>query len=132
MEQITKALELVEKGEASALEAYISIHRQLKQSEGSLERLKELALEEAAKHGQKEFTAHGALIRLQDGRRKFDYKGIKEWSDLKAKMKAIEEQAQLDYRQYENGSRLMATQDGEEVTLPQVTYGKPVIAIKHI
>ena len=68
-------------GQANALEVYIELKRSEKEIKNALNKIKDLAIEEAEKHGEKVFDYHGVEITMKSGGGRWEYKHLDWWSD---------------------------------------------------
>ena len=117
-------------GNESPFRAFGELSAFMEEVKESLEIVKEAAVAEAEKE-DKQFFADGFYFEKRNGRRMYDFKHIPEWTAEKEKLSSIEKRykALLDAYDKFDGVQ-MATQDGEEIILPKVTYGKDILIIK--
>ncbi len=121
-------LQSVEEGTLSPLVAYAKLKDIEKQLKGAFASVQQDAVEDAEKYGSKNFKAHGYKFELRNGPRRWDFKGVPEWATAKEGLAQIEAKSKAAYASYEQGL-MSATSDGEEVTLPKVTFAASSIVV---
>jgi len=117
-------------GAIDPLAAFITLSRIEKMAADLKGQLKEQAMTEAAKWSEKTFHYFGCEIQKKAAAGRWDYKSIREWSEAKAALSAIEERAKAAYLQATKFGATTVTADGEEVELPTYTAGGETLAIK--
>jgi len=130
LDSIKQLVQDVIDGNESALKAFAIIKKQSKQIDVCLKAVEKVALEEAQTY-EKNFELHGFEFEQRNGSRRFDFKGIAEWTAKKAELSAIEDRARAAYSAYEQKLNT-ADQDGEVVELPVVTYSKASLIVKAV
>jgi len=116
-------------GEESPLKAYAIMALLKKDLDKSLKEIKEVAIEEAARHGAKTFEDHGFKFELRAGKTTYSYKHIEAWKNTKEELVSIEAKAKQALASSKNGLQV-ASEDGEEVELPEVTYAADSLIVK--
>jgi hypothetical protein len=89
----------------------------------------EIALKEAEKYSEKTFEHQGVKVEKRNGSRLWNFKGIQEWNDLNESRKSKEELYKSAFDNYAKGVQ-MVDENGEQVPIPVVTYGKDVLVLK--
>lgn len=131
-DQLMSIIGGVEDGNVSVLDGLIEVKQHQEHLENSLELVKaykdqnfDMIEAEAKEH---EGLYRGFEVGVRNGGRYFTYKRIKKWQEIEAEKKRIEEQAKQAFLNKEKGL-LTATQDGEEIELPEVNYRKSSVIV---
>jgi len=95
------------------------------------EQAKELAMEAASNYPNGKGEQDGVAFITVKGRKIIDYKGVGQWDNAKANVKAIEDLHKAAYEGYQKGNRLV-DEDGVFVDIPNVTYVKDHIRIEEV
>ena len=119
-----------QEGKVDALAFYITLNRIERYLAAVKEEVKEHAITQADLWNEKSFSYFGATIEKKAAAGRWDYKGIKAWTEAKANLTAIEERAKAAYQAAQKFGMQTATADGEEIELPTYTAGSDIIAIK--
>lgn len=132
-DEMMNTIHRAKEGEITTLDALIYLEKERKNLENSLaivksfkdEQLENISNEASDyKDGYK-----GFMIEVRNGGRTFKYNHIKEWQQAEASKKVIEEKSKQAFISKEKGL-LMATEDGEEIELPEITYRKSSVILK--
>lgn len=92
--------------------------------------IKEVAIEEAQKYDKK-FYADGYDVERREGGRMWNFKHIPEWSDAKEHLSTVEAKYKALADAYGKFKGVqVATEDGEEIILPEITYRKDSLILK--
>ena len=121
MNEITQ---LVLNGEKDALLAYIELKSIEKEVKASLEKIKDLAIAEAEKFGEKSFKAFGAKVELRNSAGRWDFKHL-EWY---RHGKHQEDLAKESFNANKKGMTY-SNEDGEVIEPAKFNPGKLTIAI---
>lgn len=106
-------------GEINELEAYIECTKVKNSAESAMKNLKQYALSEFEKYGEKTVNEFDCQIqKSQSGR--YSYKHIQEWTESSGRSKAIEKQAQEAYKQSLKGIELI-DENGEIIQPAEYT-----------
>lgn len=119
----------VENGERDALAAYAEIKKLEKEFASAKKQVEDLALDEAIKFGEKSFEHQGFKFEIRKGATRYSYKNISIWRDKNKELKEIESRAKAAFLAKQKGM-LTATDDGEEIELPEVNYSKDSLIVK--
>jgi hypothetical protein len=119
----------VEKGQTSALIAYAQIKRVADEYASAIKQIEEPAMEEAHNFGEKSFETQGFKFEIRNGAKRFDYSGIDEWKDQRDALKETEERYKAAFVARQKGL-LTASQDGEELQLPELKISKDSLVLK--
>lgn len=117
-------------GMTDPLAAYAELAQIEKAAKEAREQIKELALEEAAKYAERSIPIAGVIVEKKAAAGRWDFKGIREWSEAKANLTAIEERAKAAYQAAQKFGAITATEDGEVVELPTYQAGGDTLAVK--
>lgn len=106
----------VHNGEADPAETYAYLYNLREALEECLAAVKEVAVNEVAKYGTEGFTAHGLKLTTKSAAGRWSYKGVAAHAELAAKLKGIEQMAQVAWRH--GGS----VADADGVLIEPATY----------
>jgi hypothetical protein len=120
----------VERGEADPLTAFAELAKIEKVAKEAKEQIKEQAIAEAAKYAERAIPIAGVIVEKKAAAGKWDFKGIRAWSEAKANLAAIEERAKAAYQAAQKFGAITATEDGEVLELPTYQSGGETLAIK--
>ena len=124
-----------EEGELSNLGVLIEMRKHREEFEKGLELIKdfeETKINEIANEASQYPDGYrGFEIKMVNGRKTFNYKGIPAWIEAEENKKKIEEQYRLMFEAKAKGlPHANVSEDGEELPLPEVNYGKSYLAVK--
>ena len=124
-----------EEGELSNLDALIEMRKHREEFEKGLALIKdfeETKINEIANEASQYPDGYRGLeIKMVNGRKTFNYKGIPAWIEAEENKKKIEEQYRLMFEAKAKGlPHANVSEDGEELLLPEVNYGKSYLAVK--
>lgn len=121
-------------GNVGHLDTFIFLENERKQLELSLALIKdykdsnlELIEKEASEYGKEGYK--GYKVEVRTGGRMYDYKHIPEWQIRKESLSECEERHKQAFIAKEKGL-LTASEDGEEIVMPEVSYRKSSIILK--
>lgn len=132
-DEMMNTVRLAKDGKITTLDALIYLEKERKNLENSLaivksfkdEQLENISNEASDyKDGYK-----GFMIEVRNGGKTYKYNHIKEWQEAEASKKAVEEKSKQAFISKEKGL-LTATEDGEEIELPIITYRKSSVILK--
>ena len=123
-------VDAVETGAVRPLEVFAELSKIEKLAKEAKEQVRGAALAEAAYYPEKQIPIAGVIVEKKAAAGRWDFKGIRAWSETKERLAAIEEQAKAAYQASQKFSSHMATADGEEVELPIYTAGGETLAVK--
>lgn len=130
-DQLLQLAEDVQNGNSNALEQYIVLKRLENDFKSVMAIVRDLAIDEADKYGEKTFEAFGAEITKKSDPGRWNYKEIPQWADKKEQLKDIEELAKQSYNQkVKSTGVVIVDEDGIEIEAAQYTDGKSNISIK--
>ena len=130
IQKVDELAEAWRSGAVDALAFYITLNRLEKAISELKDEVKPYAIEQSMQWHEKQFSYFGATIEKKSAAGRWDYKGIRAWSEAKANLQAIEERAKASYQAAQKFGMQTATADGEEIELPTYTAGSDIIAIK--
>lgn len=124
-----------EEGELSNLDVLIEMRKHREEFEKGLALIKdfeETKINEIANEASQYPDGYrGFEIKMVNGRKTFNYKGIPAWIEAEENKKNIEEQYRLMFEAKAKGlPHANVSEDGEELPLPEVNYGKSYLAVK--
>lgn len=128
--ELTRLYQTWEGGHIDALAAYIAFDLIAKAAEDFKNLLKDNALAEADKWGEKTFSYMGVEVQKKAGPGRWDFKGVKAWAEAKANLSAIEEAAKAAALMQTKFGAQAVTEDGELIEGARYTAGKDTLAIK--
>jgi hypothetical protein len=122
-------------GNLSLEDTLISLETERNVLEAVLEKIKNFKQEYSGeiadlakeyKEGYKGFT-----FEVRNGARRFSYKGIPEWEDASKTVKDVEGKYKSMFEAKLKGNpHANISEDGEELPLPEVSYGAPSVIVK--
>lgn len=130
MERLEELANAWREGSIDALATFITLNRIAKMLDSLKDEVKPYAIDQAGQWHEKTFSYFGATIEKKSAAGRWDYKGIRAWTEAKANLQAIEERAKAAYQASQKFGMQTATQDGEEIELPAYVSGGEIIAIK--
>jgi hypothetical protein len=110
-------------GLAHPLHTYIQLKKLEKSLKKAIENIQEIAIDEGLKYNQKSFSAFGAKIEMKSAPARWDYSKCIQVQHLSAKLKTMQELAQLAT------STEMYDEDGMQIEPAKKIDGKQSIAI---
>jgi len=133
-DQYMNAVNDAEIGNVGHLDTFIFLEEERKLLEQSLAIIKsykdenlDLIEKEANEYGKEGYK--GYKVEVRNGGRLFDYKHIPEWQERKESLSECEEKHKQAFIAKEKGL-LTASEDGEEIVMPEVSYRKSSIILK--
>lgn len=115
-------------GELDPIKVYGEISVLIKHLKKCQDQTKGAAIDEAEKH-EKAFESNGFKFERKQGGKAYSFKHIPKWVELNDEVKKFEEQSKQAYASFQKGIQ-SATQDGEEIILPEVTYRADSLSVK--
>lgn len=116
-------------GNMDALAFYITLTRLSRHIDGLKDIVKPSAIQEADKWAEKSFSYFGHTVEKKASPGRWDFKGVKAWTEAKANLSAIEEKAKAVYKMQQFNSQAVS-EDGEVLEGATFTQGSDIIAIK--
>lgn len=122
-------------GELSNLDALIEMRKHREEFEKGLALIKDFednkVNEIANEASQYPEGYRGFEIKMVNGRKTFNFKGVPAWVEAEEHKKNIEEQYRLMFEAKAKGlPHANISEDGEELPLPEVNYGKSYLTVK--
>lgn len=122
-------------GELTNLDALIEMRKHREEFEKGLALIKdfeETKISEIANEASQYPEGYrGFEIKMVNGRKTFNYKGVPAWVEAEENKKNIEEQYRLMFEAKSKGlSYANISEDGEELPLPEISYGKSYLIVK--
>ena len=132
-EQLTAVVESVEDGHTDAIDAYHHLTQLSKLAKECADQIRDQAITEAEKYGEKTFERQGLKVTVNSGRKSFDFKGCPSWIEVKDKLSERENRLKSNWEfAQKNPGAMAADADGVEIELPKVSYSKQSLTIKEI
>lgn len=119
----------VERGSRNALLAYAEMKKFADIATQAVKQIEPIAMEEAINFGEKEFETHGFNFQIRNGATRYSYKHIPEWQKAQEGLKEVEERYKAAFVARQKGL-LTASEDGEEMILPEVNRSKDSLIVK--
>lgn len=119
----------VERGSRNALLAYAEMKKFADIASQAVKQIEAIAMEEAINFGEKEFETHGFKFQIRNGATRYSYKHIPEWQTAQEGLKEVEERYKAAFVARQKGL-LTASEDGEEMILPEVNRSKDSLIVK--
>jgi len=121
-------------GNVGHLDTFIFLENERKHLEASLSIIKSykdeninLIGKEAEEYGKEGYK--GYKVEIRNGGMEFNYKNIPEWQQLKESLSECEEKHKQAFIAKQKGL-LTASEDGEEIVMPEISYRKSSIILK--
>ncbi len=134
---ITEIINKYDQGDISLEDAIVEAEQIRKQLEAELDFLKDfkyrhsVSIERLSKElpdGHK-----GFLFEVRKGRVTYDFKGVKQWEFFNKQKQDYETKLKTILKAKINGAiHANVTEDGEEIELPKIKYGKSSVVLKQI
>jgi hypothetical protein len=137
MEIINQTQEIIEKvkeGLITEIDALVELRKIKSQAEialASIKSFEEENLDTIANQASEYMNSYGGYnIIMVQGRKTYDYSKIEEYKEAKYHLKSVEEKykAMLDAK-LKGAVHANVTEDGEELTLPEINYGKGYLRV---
>ena len=121
-------------GELSNLDALIEMRKHREEFEKGLALIKDFEdtrINEIANEASQYPDGYrGFEVKMVNGRKTFNYKGVPAWVEAEENKKNIEEQYRLMFEAKAKGlPHANISEDGEELPLPEVNYGKSYLTV---
>jgi len=135
LQEVEQIILKVELGEISILPALIELEQTKKHLDNILDKIKNFKydnlhnIEISSKEYDNKFG--GYKIEVRSGGRMYSFKKIKEWITYNKALKDCEDRSKQALLAMEKGIQV-ASQDGEEIELPEVTYRKSSVILKKV
>ena len=127
--ELAHILTEIEEGNQRALPIYADLNMLIKLMTEAKKQVEPYATNEAMDYAGNSFEENGIEFTKKNGSTSFNYKNISEWAQLEAKKKVIELKAKQAYLSIQKGI-MVADENGEEITLPEVKYSKGSLIVK--
>lgn len=122
-------------GELSNLDALIKMRKHKEEFEKGLALIKDFEEnkinEIATEAEQYNGVYQGFEIKMVNGRKSYNFKNIPEWNEAEETKKKVEEKYKMIFEAKAKGlDYANISNDGEELPLPEVSYGKSYLSVK--
>lgn len=136
-DHLMNTIHQVKEGELSNLDAVIQLRENRKSLEDAISIIKEYENENldqiAAEASEHKEGYKGYQFEFRNGRKMYSFKGIPDWEEAEKTKKEVEKKYKLMLEAKINGSvHANVTEDGEELPLPEISYGKSSLVVKPI
>ena len=127
--EIVHLLNQVEEGNINALSVYAIFKQSKDLIEEALKQIEPSVQREAELYSEKTFTESGFTFEKRNGATRYSYNHIPEILEVKKELKDLEAKYKHAFLSKQKGL-LAATEDGEELIMPKVTYSKDSVIVK--
>ena len=121
----------VEVGNINALDAFAIFKKMEAMFNDAKKSIDSLAIDEAETFGESTFSHNGQKYEVRNGATRYSFKGIQEWEEKNAELKAIEEKYKQAYKNFKIGLSALDEITGELIDLPTVTQSKSSLIVKN-
>ena len=121
----------VEIGNINALDAFAVFKKMEALFNEAKKSIDSLAIDEAETFGESTFSHNGQKYEVRNGATRYSFKGIQEWEEKNAELKAIEEKYKQAYKNFKIGLSALDEITGELIDLPTVTQSKSSLIVKN-
>lgn len=135
-DEIMQTIGRAEDGNMTHLDAVLELRGKRSMLEDAIGMIKQFEddqqdqIQREAEQYQNEYK--GYKFEFRSGRQSFVFKGIPQWEKLEAAKKAFEDQGKAAFKLYQKTGSKPITEDGEELPLPEVKYGKGYMVVKEL
>lgn len=127
--EINEIVKGVKEGNRKALIAYAELKHLSDIATEALKEVKDLALQETELYPEKKFDLDGFTFERRNGATRYSYSHIPKWQEKQKELKDIEAEAKQAFLASQKGM-LVATEDGEEIILPEPIYSQDSLIVK--
>ena len=127
--EIVHLLTQVEEGNINALAVYAIFKHSKDLIEEAIKQIEPSVQREAELYSEKSFQESGFTFEKRNGATRYSYNHIPEIQGLKKELKDLEAKYKHAFLSKQRGL-LAATEDGEELILPKVSYSKDSLIVK--
>lgn len=121
----------VEDGVENPFKAKAILEELQKEVKECLDQIKPIVIDEASKYSSGD-EVQGFKIEKRNGKKTYNFKGIKEWEDANKTKLEVEDIYKQYYSLYEKGKLVADGDTGEIPQLPEVKYSDEVIVVKNL
>ena len=121
----------VEVGNINPLDAFAIFKKMEALFNEAKKSIDSLAIDEAETFGESTFSHNGQKYEVRNGATRYSFKGIQEWEEKNAELKAIEEKYKQAYKNFKIGLSALDEITGELIDLPTVTQSKSSLIVKN-
>lgn len=129
-EEVAHLLTEVEEGNKDALTTYANFKRCKDLFDAAAKQIENIALEEAENWSERIFTEAGFTFEKRNGATRYSFDHITKVKELNQELKQVKEKAKQAFLAKQKGM-LVASEDGEEIELPKVSYSKDCLIVKN-
>ena len=128
-DEVAHLLTEVEEGNINALEVYANFKRSKDLIDEAIKQVEPSAHREADLYSEKSFTQSGFIFEKRNGATRYSFNHIPEIVELKQQLKFAESKYKHAFLSQQKGL-LTASEDGEEMIMPKVSYSKDSLIVK--
>ena len=128
-DEVAHLLTEVEEGNINALEVYANFKRSKDLIDEAIKQVEPSAQREAELYSEKSFTQSGFIFEKRNGATRYSFNHIPEIVELKQQLKFAESKYKHAFLSQQKGL-LTASEDGEEMIMPKVSYSKDSLIVK--
>jgi len=130
-DEVAHLLTEVEEGNINALEVYANFKRSKDLIDEAIKQVEPSAHREADLYSEKSFTQSGFIFEKRNGATRYSFNHIPEIVELKQQLKFAESKYKHAFLSQQKGL-LTASEDGEEMIMPKVSYSKDSLIVKNV
>lgn len=128
-QELAEILDKVEDGRENALLAYARIKALKELYQQAEKQILDYALSEAELHPGNTFELNGFEFTKRNGSKRFSFSHIPEVEEVENNLKVLKEKYKQAFISKQKGL-MIASEDGEELILPKISYTKDVLIVK--
>ena len=129
--EVAHLLTEVEEGNLNALDVYAMLKQSKNLFDESIRQIEPLAQSFAELYTEKTFNQSGYTFEKRNGSTRYSYNHIPEIFELKQQLKYAEAKYKHAFLSKQKGL-LTASEDGEELVMPKVSYTKDSLIVKNL
>ncbi len=129
--EIANLVTLAEEGEINPLNVYATLKQLKDLTELAIKQVEPLAKNSSEMYPERTFEHEGFIFEKRTGATRYSFNHIPEIFELKQQLKFAEAKYKHAYLSKEKGL-LTASEDGEELVLPKVSYSKDSLIVKKV
>ena len=130
-DEVAHLLTEVEEGNINALEVYANFKRSKDLIDEAIKQVEPSAHREADLYSEKSFTQSGFIFEKRNGATRYSFNHIPEIVELKQQLKFAESKYKHAFLSQQKGL-LTASEDGEEMIMPKVSYSKDSLIVRNV
>lgn len=124
--ELSAKLDEVENGNMYAIELFAELKKVKSLCEEAMKQVEDEAFIDAERNKGEVFN--GYEVSTKDGSKRFNFKAIPDWVNLKEQLSIVEENSKQAWQMAQRGASYV-TEDGEIIQAADVSYGKQSIVL---